>query len=442
MIYEYIISFAVAFIVSFSATPIVRKIAIRLKAIDIPKDNRRLHKKPIALMGGLAIVCGFILSVLFTILSSLLTGNQWLGAFLDIVGLLAGIAIIVVIGVIDDIKPLSAKVRLLFQIMAALSVIFISDTRIERITNPFSPVGVTELNPYVSYPLTILWIIGITNALNLIDGLDGLAAGVASISSLSLFFVSILTPIVGPFASIITAALAGATLGFLPFNFNPAKIFMGSTGAYFLGFTLAFISIEGMFKSYTAISIAIPILALGLPLFDTIFAIFRRLLNGKPVMSADRGHLHHKLIDMGLSPKQSVIILYIASAALGLCAVVLTDKGALSAIILLILVSAFIIAGARYMVGIIDDSDEIELEPHQDMTTLKEGKNIDIDIDIDIDTDMVNTENVVNMISTPNTPNIVSKVNTINTADISTRNASKGKNSDLSVKILKKAGNR
>jgi UDP-GlcNAc:undecaprenyl-phosphate GlcNAc-1-phosphate transferase len=362
MIYEYIISFAVAFIVSFLATPIVRKIAIKFKAIDIPKDNRRLHKKPIALMGGLAIVCGFILSALFTILGSLLTGNQWLLSWLDLFGLLAGTAIIVTIGVIDDIRPLSAKTRLFFQFLAALTVIFISDTRIERITNPFSSVGVTELSPYISYPLTVLWIIGITNALNLIDGLDGLAAGVASISSLSLFFVSILTPIVGPFSSIITAALAGATLGFLPFNFNPAKIFMGSTGAYFLGFVLAFISIEGMFKSYTAISIAIPVLALGLPLFDTIFAIFRRLINGKPVASADRGHLHHRLVDMGLSQKQSVIILYIASAALGLCAIVLTDKGALSAIILLILISAFIIAGAKYMVGITNDFDELDIK--------------------------------------------------------------------------------
>ncbi len=367
-------------------------------------------------MGGLAIVCGFILSVLFTILSSLLTRNQWLESWLDLIGLLVGITIIVLIGAIDDIKPLSAKTRLFFQLIAALAVMFISDTRIERITNPFSQVGVTELSPYISYPLTILWIIGITNALNLIDGLDGLAAGVASISSLSLFFVSILTPIVGPFSSIITAALAGATLGFLPFNFNPAKIFMGSTGAYFLGFTLAVISIEGMFKSYTAISIAIPILALGLPLFDTVFAIFRRLLNGKPVMAADRGHLHHRLMDMGLSQKQSVIILYIASAALGLCAIVLTDKGALSAIILLILVSAFIIAGARYMVGITDDSDEIEVESYQDKTILHEGKNTG-----DMGTD---------------------KVNTVSTADISTRNANSSKDSNLSVKILKKAGNR
>lgn len=453
MIYEYIISFAVAFIVSFSATPIVRKIAIRLKAIDVPKDNRRLHKKPIALMGGLAIICGFICSVLFTILSSLLTGNEWLESSLDLIGLLVGVAIIAIIGAIDDIKPLSAKIRLLFQLIAALAVIFISDTRIERITNPFSPVGVTELNPYISYVVTVLWIIGITNALNLIDGLDGLAAGVASISSLSLFFVSILTPIVGPFSSIITAALAGATLGFLPFNFNPAKIFMGSTGAYFLGFTLAFISIEGMFKSYTAISIAIPILALGLPLFDTIFAIFRRLINGKPVMAADRGHLHHRLIDMGLSQKQSVIILYIASAALGLCAIVLTDKGALSAIILLILVSAFIIAGSKYMVELTDSSDDIELEPSKDSTNLKEGKSVDIGTSTSTGTGKISTVNTANMANSENTVSTLSavdnKINASNSKNIqnvpnavSSHNVISNKDKNLSVKMLKKVGNR
>lgn len=357
IVFEYIISFAVAFIVAFSSTPIAKKIAFRLGAIDIPKDNRRMHKKPIALVGGTAIFCGFMFSVLFTVISSKITGTNWLESYRLIMGLLVGAAIVTIIGFVDDIRPLSAKTRLFFQTIAAISTVLISDIRIERVTNPFSPVGVTELSWYISYPLTILWIIGITNAFNFIDGLDGLAAGVSTISSLSLFLVSMLTPTVSPFASIITAALTGASLGFLPFNFNPAKIFMGSTGAYFLGFSLATVSIEGMFKSYTAISIAIPILALGLPLFDTIFAIIRRLMNGKPIMSADRGHLHHKLIDMGLSHKQSVLVLYLASAVLGLCAIVMADKGALSAIILLITVSVFVIAGAKYMVDL-DDTEQ------------------------------------------------------------------------------------
>jgi UDP-GlcNAc:undecaprenyl-phosphate GlcNAc-1-phosphate transferase len=374
IVIEYVISFVVAFIVAFSSTPIAKKIAFKVGAIDIPKDSRRMHKKPIALVGGLAIFCGFVFSVLFTVISSKVTGTNWLESYRLIVGLLVGAAIVTFIGFIDDAKPLSAKTRLLFQTIAAISTVLISDVRIERVTNPFSPVGVTELSWYISYPLTILWIMGITNAFNFIDGLDGLAAGVSTISSLSLFLVSMLTPTVGPFSAIMTAALTGATLGFLPFNFNPAKIFMGSTGAYFLGFTLATVSIEGMFKSYTAISIAIPILALGLPLFDTIFAILRRLIQGKSIMSADRGHLHHKLIDMGLSHKQSVLVLYLASAVLGLCAIVMADKGALSAIILLITVSVFVIAGAKYMV---DLNDAEKADVSEEIMTLKTDKSND-----------------------------------------------------------------
>ncbi|MCX7782004.1 MAG: undecaprenyl/decaprenyl-phosphate alpha-N-acetylglucosaminyl 1-phosphate transferase, partial [Negativicutes bacterium] len=173
------------------------------------------------------------------------------------------------------INPMKAKVKLFFQIAAALAVVF-SGTTIDNFTNPFSPTGVSQLSPYISYPLTVVWIVGITNAINLIDGLDGLAAGVSSISSLSLFLVSVIMRDAN--TAIITAALAGSTLGFLPYNFNPAKIFMGDTGATFLGFTLGALSVQGTMKSYTAIAIAVPVLVLGLPLFDTVFAILRRLV--------------------------------------------------------------------------------------------------------------------------------------------------------------------
>jgi len=353
---EYLISIVLAFIVALSATPIAKRIAFKIGAIDVPKDDRRMHKKPIALFGGAAIVCGFLISILYNIFSSpdLLVPNR------DLWGLLAGILIIIIMGVIDDTRHLRARIKLLFQIAAALAVVIISDARISVITNPFSNNTFSELSIYISYPLTILWIVGITNAINLIDGLDGLAAGVSSISSLSLFFVSVLSIGFGPnpYTSIVTAALAGATLGFLPFNFNPAKIFMGETGSAFLGFTLGVISIQGMIKSYAFISIAIPLLVLGLPLFDTAFAILRRIVSGKSIMSADRGHLHHKLIDMGLSQKQSVVAMYVASAALGLCAVVLANKGVISAIILLIAVSVFVIGGARYMSEVGNDLKE------------------------------------------------------------------------------------
>ena len=348
-IYEYIITFALAFIVSFSATPMVKKLAFKVGGVDIPKDNRRMHKKPIALMGGLAIICGFVISLAFDLLttSNIITPGR------EITGLITGIAVIMLMGVLDDTRNLKAWVKLAFQILAAVCVVAISGTQISVITNPFASDPYLELSPYISIPLTILWIVGITNAINLIDGLDGLAAGVSSISSLSLLFVSVLRadldPSIAIYTALVTAALSGSTLGFLPFNFNPAKIFMGETGAAFLGFTLGVISIQGAMKSYTAISIAIPLLVLGLPLFDTLFAIFRRVISRKSIMQADRGHLHHRLIDMGLSQRQSVLIMYIASASLGLCAIVLADRGALSAIVLLLAVSVFVVGGTKYM---------------------------------------------------------------------------------------------
>ncbi len=347
--YEYLITFVLAFIIAFCATPIVRKLAFKVGAVDVPKDDRRMHSKPIALLGGAAIIAGFVVSLAF----DLVTTSNLLAPGKELLGLLTGMALIAVLGVLDDIKTLRSKTKLAFQLAAAISVVLISGTRISMLSNPFGSSAYIELSPYISYPLTILWIVGITNAINLLDGLDGLAAGVASISSLSLFFVSMLRidldSSIAVYTAVITISLAGSTLGFLPFNFNPAKIFMGETGSAFLGFTLGVISIQGTLKSYTAISIAIPLLVLGLPLFDTLFAIIRRISSGKPIMQADRGHLHHRLIDMGLSQRQSVVIMYTASGALGLCAIVLADRGAISAIILLLAVSVFIIGGAKYM---------------------------------------------------------------------------------------------
>ena len=357
-IFEYIITFALAFIVAFSATPIAKRIAFKVGAIDIPTDKRRMHKKPIALLGGLAIITGFTVAILFNLIPTikLFTLSK------NLVGLFVGIIIIIIMGVFDDTKNLNSKAKLLFQIVAAIAVVYISGTRIMTLTNPFASHGYSILSPYISYPLTILWIVGITNAINLIDGLDGLAAGVAIISAFSLFFVSMmssgLNSALSVYTAIITISLAGSTLGFLPYNFNPAKIFMGETGSAFLGFTLAVISIQGTLKAYTAIAVTVPLLVLGIPVFDTLFAILRRLVRRKSIMQADRGHIHHRLIDMGLSQKQSVIVIYTASASLGLCAIVLANRGALSALILLILVSVFIIGGAKYMRSIGDDSVE------------------------------------------------------------------------------------
>ncbi|MGE4283988.1 MAG: MraY family glycosyltransferase [Clostridia bacterium] len=335
-----VLSFIVAFLIAFAATPLAKVIAYKIGAIDVPKDDRRIHKKPIPRLGGLAIFYGFIISVV---------------AFVEIDksirGILLGALVIVLLGIIDDVKQLKAKVKLVFQIIAALIVVF-HGVRIEVLTNPnlFSAKETIELG-FWSVPLTVAWIIGVTNAVNLIDGLDGLAAGISSIASICLLFVSLLAgEPVGIISStaMITAALAGSCLGFLPYNFNPAKVFMGDTGATFLGFILATISIQGLFKFYAVISFAAPLLILGLPIFDTGYAILRRMIHGKSIMEADRGHLHHRLIDMGFSQRQTVMILYTISGILGLSAVVLTGSGAFSAMVLIFSVLVFVVAGARY----------------------------------------------------------------------------------------------
>jgi len=329
-------SFIVAFIVAFAATPLVKVIALKIGAVDIPKDERRIHNQPVPRLGGLAIFYGFIVSVLS--FGQINTAMR---------GILIGSLIIVVLGIIDDVKELGAKIKLVFQVIAAL-VVALHGVQITVLTNPniFSAQETIQLG-YWSLPVTVLWIVGITNAVNLIDGLDGLAAGVSSIASISLLFIAILGHEYG--IAFATAAVAGACLGFLPYNFNPAKIFMGDTGSTFLGFVLATISIQGLFKGYAVISFAVPLLILGLPIFDTGFAILRRLIAHKPIMQADRGHLHHRLIDMGFSQRQTVMILYTMSGILGLSAVVLTGSGALRAMILILSVLVFVIAGARYM---------------------------------------------------------------------------------------------
>ena len=305
---KYILAIITA-LISFMITPLVKKLAIKVNAIDIPKDERRVHNKPIPVMGGLAIYMAFVLGTI--LYNGILTTSQ--------IGIIIGATIILIGGIIDDIKDLSPKYKVLIQVMAAICLL-ISGVRISFVTNPFR-----EFYPYLSIgwiniPVTIIWIVGVTNAFNLIDGLDGLAAGIAFISSVTLMIVSLLNGRLE--AAFLTAVLSGAILGFLPYNFNPASIFMGDTGSQLLGFLLAAISIEGAIKSATVFVIAVPILAFGLPIYDTLFAMIRRKVNGKSMMQADKGHLHHRLLDMGLNQKQVVIIMYFISAVLGGIAII------------------------------------------------------------------------------------------------------------------------
>lgn len=295
----------------FSAvlTPLVKKFAIHIGAIDIPKDKRRIHNKPIPLLGGLAMYMSFMLMLI--IKQGAMTKPEK--------GILIGASVIVLGGFLDDKYDLRPWQKLLFQVSSALCLIFFG-LKIQLLTNPFFTSSQYLEIGWLSVPLTIIWVVGITNALNLIDGLDGLAAGIALISSLTMLVIAILNSRTE--AIVLTTLLSGAILGFLPYNFNPASIFMGDTGAQLLGFLLAAISIEGAIKSAAAFAIAVPILALGLPIYDTLFAMIRRKINGKPIMQADKGHLHHRLLNMGLSQKQAVIIMYLISAVLGSLAVI------------------------------------------------------------------------------------------------------------------------
>lgn len=291
-------------------TPAVKILAEQLGAVDQP-GGRRIHDHPIPRMGGLAISAAFLAAVL--LLARLTPG---------VVGLLLGSLIILLMGAADDLTQLSPLRKLLLQLAAALTAMSFG-VRIEFISIPGGAEPFLALGR-LSAPLTLLWLVGCTNAVNLIDGLDGLAAGVSLISSLTLFEAALLAG--QPNAALLLAALAGACLGFLPFNFHPAVIFMGDVGSQFLGFTLACVSVIGAFKLQTALTFAVPVLSLALPLADTAFSFFRRLLRGQSPFLADRGHFHHRLLALGFSQRQAAAVLYAASALSGLAALCLAGR--------------------------------------------------------------------------------------------------------------------
>lgn len=314
----YFIAFGMAFLISLLTTPLSKMIAFKVGAVDQPKA-RGMHDKPMPRMGGIAIFLGFIFTVL--VVTPSVEAFEWK----QISGLLVGGMIIFLLGFFDDIYNLNAKLKFLIQVIAALVVIY-SDIRIEFVTWPFAEGNILILEK-ISIPITLFWIVGVTNAVNLIDGLDGLAAGVSSIAAICLMILSMFSPNpIGPVAAILMAALAGSCLGFLPYNFNPAKIFMGDTGSTFLGFVLAVSSIQGLIKGYTAVTILIAVLVLALPIFDTTFAILRRIISRRPIMEADRGHIHHRLVDKGYSQKQAVITLYGISGGFGIIGILLALK--------------------------------------------------------------------------------------------------------------------
>lgn len=335
----YVVPFFIALIVSYAVTPGVKKLAIRIGAIDKP-DERKVHTHVIPRLGGLAIYIGFMAAVLYS-----------MPVFSEFFGFLLGAAAIVLLGIWDDIRNIPAKVKLAGQIVAA-AIPVAYGVQIEWVTNPFGTILI--IPEWLAVPVTVFWIVGFTNTVNLIDGLDGLAAGVSVIASISMFFMAVSMNQYLP--AMILVAMSGAALGFLQYNFNPAKIFMGDTGSMLLGYTMAVVAVLGLVKTAATVALIVPIIALGVPIMDTLFAIIRRKMSGVPVFQPDKGHLHHRLLALGMTQKQAVLSMYMVSVLLGFVAVFVANVGYKTGIVTIAAVLAVCIYSAR-RIGVLRRSD-------------------------------------------------------------------------------------
>ncbi|SOC34915.1 glycosyltransferase family 4 protein [Ureibacillus acetophenoni] len=310
------VSLIVAFISSILLTPLVKRLAFKIGAVDAP-NYRKVHSRIMPRLGGLAIYLSFLIGLVILRPESEYT-----------LAIVLAATVIIITGILDDMYEISAKAKMLGQLVAAFIIVFFGGIQIEMINLPFG--GMMDFG-YLSIPLTILWIVGITNAINLIDGLDGLAAGVSTIALITIAIMAIIVP--NPLVLALAALLACSTLGFLFFNFHPAKIFMGDTGALFLGFMIAVFSLLG-FKNITVVSFIIPVIMLGVPISDTFFAIVRRVRNGQKWSDPDKSHLHHRLLDIGFSHRQTVLIIYGIAAMFGLFAIIFSMASIWGAILL------------------------------------------------------------------------------------------------------------
>jgi UDP-GlcNAc:undecaprenyl-phosphate GlcNAc-1-phosphate transferase len=342
----YVATFLIAAAISLLATPLVMRLATHLEIIDQTTDERRVHEVPTPRIGGIAIFLGFALA-LFAVLGFALsspyalfpsvahmTTHQRLDRIGDqfdavhrLVGLLFGSMLILGVGIWDDIMQMRARNKFLAQILVAL-ISMLYGFIIPGMTNPFvhNPnANWIDFPLWVSIPLTLFWYVAMMNAINFIDGLDGLLCGFAAISSLFIFAIAVLHG--NPVVALVVISLAGAALGFLPYNFNPAKIFAGDAGSLFIGYVFATVSIIGASKTAIAISIVVPVVVLALPLLDTAAAIVRRARSGKKITEADRGHFHHQLIfRFGLNVRQAVLLIYAVCFFLGVVALAVSGE--------------------------------------------------------------------------------------------------------------------
>jgi UDP-GlcNAc:undecaprenyl-phosphate GlcNAc-1-phosphate transferase len=319
-----------AFALTFILTPFVKKLALRWGAVDYP-NARKIHKKAMPLLGGVAVYLSFWIAALFIFLT--------IGGGEKLLGLFLGSTLILFLGIYDDVKGLSYKVKFIGQFAAALILVFYN-IRIEFITLPFQ--NMVFLGAFLVIPLTLLWVVGITNAVNLVDGVDGLATGVSAIAAIVIFALTWgQFPFFIPLLALI---LAGAALGFLPHNFSPARIFLGDTGSLFLGFMLAGFSIMSVTKQATLTTLIIPFLIFGLPITDTFYAMWRRFRSRRPIFQADNGHIHHRLLGLGLSARQTVMLLYFGSIYFGVSAILFDRLPELSSYLIPAIFLLFIFA--------------------------------------------------------------------------------------------------
>ncbi|GEK91060.1 undecaprenyl-phosphate alpha-N-acetylglucosaminyl 1-phosphate transferase [Alkalibacterium kapii] len=305
--YQVIVNVLLTALISVMLTPLVRKLSFKVGAVDVP-NKRRVNKETMPSMGGLAIYLTFFFS-LFVLQPVQLSIS---------VPIFLGATIVLLTGIVDDIKEISPKAKMLGLIIAAVVIVLMNDLTVVQVSVPF--MEDIFLPTWIGFPLTIFWILAITNSINLIDGLDGLASGVSIIALTTMGIIGVFFLESASFVtSIIIFTLVGAIIGFLPYNFFPARIYLGDTGALFLGFMISVMSLYGL-KNVTLITLIIPIVILGIPITDTVYAMLRRKLNKMPMSSADRHHMHHRLMSLGLTHKQTVLVIYLIAGIFSMIA--------------------------------------------------------------------------------------------------------------------------
>lgn len=311
-------AFAIAALLVLSITPRIKKFALKRGWVDRP-GGRKIHKRPMVRLGGVSIFIGTMVALLLV---------WWTGGFgiqtpqkeYEIWGVIIGGLAFFLIGLADDLLTLPAITRLVAQLSVA-AVVWQAGVQVEFLTIPF--VGLVQLQDWISLPITVVWLVGMANAINMIDGLDGLAAGVSGIAAVVMLIVTLFMN--QPAAALIAAALAGASLGFLRYNFNPAQIFMGDGGAYFMGFTLAGVGIIGLVKAVTTVAVLLPYVILAVPILDIFTVVLDRLRRGKSPFAADKRHLHHRLLQAGLSQRLAVLFIYSLTLWVGTLALAISN---------------------------------------------------------------------------------------------------------------------